>query len=34
MSELTKKAIKETFMKLLANEPVNRITVKQLVDEC
>ena len=34
MSDYTKKAIKETFMKLLASEPLNRITVKQLVSEC
>ena len=34
MRDLTKKNIKETFMKLLASEPVNRITVKQLVNEC
>lgn len=34
MTNITKKYIKATFMKLLANEPVSRITVKQLVNEC
>lgn len=34
MSGFTKKAIKESFMKLLSMEPVSKITVKQLVEDC
>ena len=34
MSDFTKKAIKESFMKLLSGEPVNKVTVKQLVEDC
>ena len=34
MSNLTKKAIKETFLSLLDERPLNRITVKDIVEAC
>lgn len=33
-SEFTKKAIKEAFVRLLEQQPVNKITVKDIVTEC
>ena len=34
MSNLTKKAIKQTFMDLLNRKPLNKITVKDIAEEC
>ena len=34
MYNLTKEAIKQSFMKLLNAKPVNKITVKEIVDDC
>lgn len=34
MSQLTKKAIVETFVRLLNERPLNKITVKDIVEEC
>lgn len=34
MPNFTKKAIKETFIKLLDERPLNQITVKDIVEEC
>ncbi|MBP5159782.1 MAG: TetR/AcrR family transcriptional regulator C-terminal domain-containing protein [Lachnospiraceae bacterium] len=34
MSNLTQKAIKETFMELLDEHPLSRITVKMIVEKC
>ena len=34
MSNLTKKAIKETFSKMLEEKPLSQITVKEIVSEC
>lgn len=34
MSNFTQKAIKETFLKLLEEKPLNQITVKMIVEEC
>ena len=34
MSDLTKKAIKSTFLALLEQKPLSQITVKMLVEEC
>lgn len=34
MSDLTKKAIKQSFIKLLNEKPLNQITVKDIVDDC
>ena len=34
MSELTKRAIQESFKKLLSNQPLDKITVKNITDDC
>ena len=34
MTNLTKKAIKESFISLLNERPYNKITVKDIVDGC
>ena len=34
MPNFTKKAIKETFIKLLDERPLNQITVKDIVEDC
>ena len=34
MPNFTKKAIKETFIKLLDERPLNQITVKYIVEDC
>lgn len=34
MSNLTEKAIKESFIKLLNERPLNKITVKDIVEDC
>ena len=34
MPNFTKKAIKETFVALLEERPLNRITVKDIVERC
>ena len=34
MSTLTKDAIKKSFMKLLNSKAVNKITVKEIVEDC
>ena len=34
MQNFTKKAIKETFVTLLDQRPLNRITVKDIVETC
>ena len=34
MPNFTKMAIKATFIKLLNERPLNRITVKDIVEEC
>ena len=34
MSVLTKKAIKESFLQLLDKKPIDRITVKDITDDC
>ncbi len=34
MSVFTKKAIRETFLKLLREKPVSRITIREIVEEC
>ena len=34
MANLTERAIKEAFLKLLDEKPLNRITVKDIVEEC
>ena len=34
MSQLTKKAIKKSFMKLLNDRPLDKITVKDIVEDC
>lgn len=34
MSVLTKKAIKESFVKLLDKKPIDRITIKDITDDC
>lgn len=34
MSALTKRAIQESFKKLLSNQPLDKITVKNITDDC
>lgn len=34
MSVLTKKAIKESFIKLLSNKPIDQITIRDITDDC
>ena len=34
MTTLTKDAIKKSFMKLLNQKPINKITVKEIVEDC
>ena len=34
MASFTKKAIRESFMRLLAERPVDKITVKDIVLDC
>ena len=34
MSKLTQKAIKESFVKLVDKKPIDRITIKDITDEC
>lgn len=34
VSNFTRKAIKDTFLKLLDEKPLNEITVKNIVEEC
>lgn len=34
MSKLTQKAIKQSFIKLLDRKPIDRITVKDITDDC
>lgn len=34
MSDVTKKAIRSSFLKLLHEQPLNRITVKAIVNDC
>ena len=34
MAHLTEAAIQDTFLKLLSEQPFDKITVTQLVDEC
>ena len=34
MTTLTKDAIKKSFMKLLNKKPINKITVKEIVEDC
>ena len=34
MSQFTKRAIMETFIKLLGEHPLDKITVKDIVEEC
>ena len=34
MPNFTKKAIKETFIELLDERPLNKITVKDIVEDC
>lgn len=34
MANFTRKAIKETFLKLLNDRPLNQITVKDIVEDC
>ena len=34
MSKLTQKAIKESFVKLLEQKPIDRITIKDITDDC
>lgn len=34
MSQFTKKAIKDSFVKLLNNRPLDKITVKDIVEDC
>lgn len=34
MSKLTQKAIKESFLKLLDSKPIDRITIKDITDDC
>ena len=34
MSKLTQKAIKQSFIKLLDKKPIDRITVKDITDDC
>ena len=34
MTTLTKDAIKKSFMKLLNRKPINKITVKEIVEDC
>ena len=34
MASFTKKAIRESFMRLLAERPVDKITVKDIVEDC
>ena len=34
MANFTRKAIKETFLKLLNQRPLNQITVKDIVEDC
>ncbi len=34
MSKLTQKAIKESFIKLLDQKPIDRITIKDITDDC
>ena len=34
MSELTKRAIQGSFKKLLSNQPLDKITVKNITDDC
>lgn len=34
MQQFTKKAIMESFIKLLDQEPLSKITIKQIVDDC
>lgn len=34
MASFTKKAIKDSFLKLLNNRPLNQITIKDIVEDC
>ncbi|MBR5944301.1 MAG: TetR family transcriptional regulator, partial [Lachnospiraceae bacterium] len=34
MANFTQKAIKESFIKLLNEKPLNKISVKDIVEEC
>ena len=34
MANFTRRAIKETFLKLLNQRPLNQITVKDIVEDC
>ncbi|MBU5461605.1 TetR/AcrR family transcriptional regulator, partial [Lachnoclostridium sp. MSJ-17] len=34
MTSLTKDAIKKSFMKLLNSKPIDKITVKEIVEDC
>ena len=34
MAQFTKKAIVEAFLKLLNEKPLDKITVKEIVDNC
>ena len=34
MANLTKKAIKQSFMKLLNEKPLNKISVRDIVEDC
>ena len=34
MPNFTKKAIRESFIKLLNERPLNKITVKDIVEDC
>ena len=34
MTTLTKDAIKQSFMKLLNQKPLSKITVKEIVEDC
>ena len=34
MTSLTKDAIKQSFLKLLNKKPIDKITVKEIVEDC
>ena len=34
MTSLTKDAIKKSFLKLLNSKPIDKITVKEIVEDC